>query len=53
MRGRRDPQFTMLAFVNLNERVPVYHPLRTIRHVSDDVLDRTSDDFDTMYSKIA
>ena len=52
MRGQRNPQSTMLAFVNLEERVPPDHPLRVIRRVADDVLDRMSDDFDRMYSKI-
>ena len=52
MRGRRNPQSTMLAFVNLDERVPPDHPLRIIKRVADDVLDRMSDDFEQMYSKI-
>ena len=52
MRGRRNPQSTMLAFVNLDERVPQDHPLRIIKGVADDVLDRMSGDFDKMYSKI-
>ena len=52
MRGRRDPQSTMLAFVNLDERVPPDHPLRVIKCVADDVLDRMSGDFDRMCSKI-
>ncbi len=52
MRGRRNPQSTMLAFVNLDERVPADHPLRIIKRVADDVLSRMSDDFDTMYSRI-
>ena len=52
MRGQRNPQSTMLAFVNLEERVSPDHPLRVIRRVADDVLDRMSDDFDRMYSKI-
>ena len=52
MRGRHDPQSTMLAFVSLEERVPPDHPLRVIELVADDVLDRMSDDFDRMYSKI-
>ena len=52
MRGRRNPQATMLAFVNLDERVPPDHPLRIIKRVADDVLDRMSSDFDQMYSKI-
>ena len=52
MRGRRNPQSTLLAFVNLDERVPPDHPLRTIKRVADDVLDRMSGDFDRMYSRI-
>ena len=31
MRGRRSPQPSMLAFVDLEERVPAHHPLRNIR----------------------
>ena len=52
MRGKRNPQSTMLAFVNLDERVPPDHPLRTIKQVADDVLSRMSDDFDSMYSRV-
>ena len=52
MRGRRNPQSTMLAFVNLDERVPQDHPLRIIKGVADDVVDRVFGDFDKMYSKI-
>ena len=48
MRGRRNPQSTMLAFVNPDERVPPDHPLRIIKRVADDVLDRMSGDFDLM-----
>ena len=51
MRGRRNPQSTMLAFVNLDERVPPDHPLRIIKKVADDVLERMSGDFDRMYSR--
>ena len=39
MRGRHNPQSTVLAFVNLNERVPPDHPVRIIKRVADDVLD--------------
>ena len=52
MRGRRDPQVTMLAFVNLEERVPKDHPLRTIKTVADKALERLSVEFDRMYSKV-
>ena len=53
MRGRRDPQATMLAFVDLEERVPKDHPLRTIKAVAADALERLSAEFDRMYSKVA
>lgn len=33
MRGRRDPQATMLAFIDLEERVPQDHPLDTIKRL--------------------
>ena len=35
MCGRRDPQATMLAFVDLEERVPNDYSLRTIKAVAD------------------
>jgi hypothetical protein len=31
MRGEQDPQVTMLAFIDLETRIPQDHPLRTIR----------------------
>ena len=48
----RNPQSIMLAFVNLDERVPPDHPLRIIKRVADDALGRMSDDFYNMYSSI-
>ncbi len=35
MRGRTDPQVTMLAFIDLESRVPPGHPLRTIKTLAD------------------
>ncbi len=35
MRGRREPQAMMLAFVDLEERVPPTHPLRIIKQFAD------------------
>jgi transposase len=49
MRGRREPQVTMLAFVDLEERVPVDHPLRAIKRLADDALADLSPTFDAMY----
>ena len=52
MRGRRGPQATMLAFVDLEERVPQDHPLRTIKAVDDEALERLSPECDHMYSQV-
>jgi transposase len=35
MRGRRNPQVSMLAFVDLEEGVPPDHPLRTIKRLAE------------------
>jgi len=50
MRGRREPQATMLAFVDLEERVPRNHPLRVIKQIADRTLAELSPVFDVMYS---
>jgi transposase len=50
MRGRREPQVTMLAFVDLDERVPANHPLRVIKHLADAALAELSPVFDAMYA---
>ena len=42
----------MLALVDLEERVPQDHPLRTIKAVADEALERLSPEFDRMYSKV-
>jgi len=52
MRGKREPQVTMLAFVDLEARVPRDHPLRTIKHLADAALDRLSPQFDRMYAEV-
>jgi len=51
MRGRRNPQITMLAFIDLEERVPLDHPLRTVRRLADEALADLSAMFDTMYAE--
>ena len=42
MRGRQEPQVTMLAFVDLEERVPADHPLRAIKALANEALTRLS-----------
>jgi len=42
----------MLAFVDLEARVPVDHPLRTIKAVADAALAKLSSEFDRMYATV-
>jgi transposase len=49
MRGRRNPQASMLAFIDLEERVPPHHPLRTIKRFAERALATLSPTFDAMY----
>jgi len=50
MRGRREPQATMLAFVDLEERVPQNHPLRVVKPLAERALAELSPVFDAMYA---
>ena len=43
---------TILAFVDLEERVPKDQPVRTIKAVADEAMERLSPEFDRMYSKV-
>ncbi|MDP7120579.1 MAG: IS5 family transposase [Arenicellales bacterium] len=52
MRGRRDSQVDMLAFIDPETRVPADHPLRTIKSVADSALAALSPEFDRMYSAV-
>ena len=52
VRGKREPQVTMLAFVDLEERVPNDHPLRTVRRLADRALEALSPEFDRMYALV-
>src|ERR687885_1261286 len=51
MRGRRDPQITMLAFIDLEERVLPDHPLRTIKRLADQAVAELSPRLDKMYAE--
>lgn len=52
MRGRQEPQVTMLAFIDLEKRVPPDHPLRAIKTVTDAALAALSGEFDGMYAEV-
>lgn len=51
MRGRTDPQVSMLAFIDLDSRVPFDHPLRTIKRFADEALASLSPPFDRLYTE--
>ena len=52
MRGRQEPQVSMLTFIDTEARVPVNHPLRTIKSVADKALKALSPEFDRMYAEV-
>ena len=52
MRGRRYPQITMLALIDLEGRVPPDHPLRAIKRLADEALAELSPTFDRMYGEV-
>lgn len=52
MRGKREPQVSMLAFVDLEARVAPDHPLRTVKTLADRALEALSPEFDRMYADV-
>src|SRR3712207_1296826 len=48
MRGRGDPQLSMLAVVDLDARIPPGHPLRVVKRLADRALAELSPVFDRM-----
>ena len=52
MRGRQDQQVSMLAFIDVESRIRLDHPLRTIKHMADEALMDLSPLFDDMYAEI-
>jgi len=52
VRGKDDSQVTMLAFIDLEMRVPPDHPLRIIKKLADQALKELSPDLDRMYADV-
>ena len=50
MRGRLNPQRSMLGFIDLEERVPPDHPLRAIKRLADRALGAISDELNDAYA---
>ena len=51
MRGADEQPGSMFSYVSLEDRVPVDHPLRVIRRITDRALERRSPRFDALYVK--
>jgi hypothetical protein len=54
MRGRQDQQVSMLACMRaaFESRIPLDHPLRTIKYIADEALAELSPMFDDRYAEI-
>ena len=52
MRGPDTQQAAMFSYLSPEVRVPADHPLRAVRQITDRILDRMSERFDSMYSRI-
>lgn len=50
MRGKNDPQTSMVALISMESLVPMDHPLRAIKPLADEVLRRLGPLFDEMYA---
>ena len=52
MRGKHDPQVSILTFIDLETRVSPDHPLRIIKAIADQALAELSPDLDRMYAEV-
>jgi len=52
MRGTERVQDGMFSYISLEQRVPVEHPLRAIRQLTDEVLRSLDSDFDALYAEL-
>src|SRR3970282_2312640 len=52
MRGFQDGQTGMWAFVSIEERIPSDHPLRRIKQMAEQELNKLSGVFNRMYSQV-
>ncbi|MGI9294414.1 MAG: IS5 family transposase [Pseudomonadales bacterium] len=50
MRGQEDQQPALFSYISLEDRVPVNHPIRTIRKIVDSAIEQLDDPFEAMYS---
>jgi transposase len=51
MRGEQPKQISMLCLINVEDRIPQAHPLRSIKRLADEALSQLSRSVDRMYPK--
>ena len=49
MRGQRERSGSLFSYVSIEERIPASHPLRRIRKLADQALDRLNPTFCELY----
>ncbi len=52
MRAQDQTSGSLFSYIDLEDRVPANHPLRTIRDIVNDVLVSLSSDFEAMYARM-
>lgn len=52
MRGEENNQAPLFSYISQEDRVPADHPLRSIRAMADEVLQRMSKNFSALYSEL-
>ena len=50
MRGQRERSGSLFSYVSIEERIPASHPLRRIRKLADQALDRLNPTFCALYA---
>ena len=50
MRGQRDRSGALFSYVSIEDRIPTSHPLRPIRKLADQALDRLNPTFCVLYA---
>lgn len=50
MRGVDSESGSLFSYVDLDDRIPVQHPLREIRHIVNDALASMDGDFNELYA---
>ena len=50
MRGQQERSGSLFSYVSIEERIPASHPLRRIRRLADQALDRLNPTFCALYA---